>query len=306
MKLSLLVALAACGGTASPPPPASPVPTGVLDATRASPSDEIVATVDGHPVWASCVEEQAARDHVGAKRALDECVGFELMAQAAVARGLAADPELDLAGVRAQAMVNAAVEKEFEDVYTTPAALGAPWKNVADKLMYRVKHDEARGSTYARVPVAPDASEAQVAKAKGTADAIAAKLVGRHGLFAVDLMAAADEVGAVSGQKIERLAVPTTLKVGFDPSYADPLWSIPEVGDAIGPVRTKWGWDVIVLTDVLPAENGGEAELAAIYFDETRMGYFSVWVDALARDLGLPTVAEARISPNLRYLEDEH
>jgi len=67
------VILLGCVAAASPP---------------AGPGDAVVATVGGRPVWASCVAAQAARGTRTRRAALGECVDFELLAQAAEARGV--------------------------------------------------------------------------------------------------------------------------------------------------------------------------------------------------------------------------
>ncbi|HWU88103.1 MAG TPA: hypothetical protein VN253_12540, partial [Kofleriaceae bacterium] len=94
------IAIAACGGAAEAPPraragaaPAVSPPEGREDAA--------VASVNGRPVWGSCVAHQAARGAASREAALAECIDFELLAQAAEARGLAADPEVGEAARRA-------------------------------------------------------------------------------------------------------------------------------------------------------------------------------------------------------------
>ena len=69
------LAMLACGNGAAPP---RQVPTPVLhDTPAANSADTIVATVDGHPVWASCVQAQAAAHHLAAAAALQECIDFD-------------------------------------------------------------------------------------------------------------------------------------------------------------------------------------------------------------------------------------
>ena len=89
---SLVLAFAtACGSSKAPPPAPSgpPAPT-IAPAAR---GDVQVATVDGRPVWGSCVTAQVAR---GATReeGLRQCVDFELLAEAAEHRDFATDPEV--------------------------------------------------------------------------------------------------------------------------------------------------------------------------------------------------------------------
>src|SRR5262245_41561856 len=118
----LLPVIAACGGTSSGPPPAPVRATISAEAPRVGADDVEVARVGGRPVWASCVVEQAQRQHVTREAALDQCIAFELMAQEAEKRGLAAAPEVTDA--TKTALVSRLVAVAFEGTYRTPADLG--------------------------------------------------------------------------------------------------------------------------------------------------------------------------------------
>ena len=90
MRATLLLAIAACGGSSGPspvPPPASsarPAPL-VIATPRLTDGDVEVARVNGRPVWSSCVATQAAGAGSAEqlrRDALDQCIAFELLAQA--------------------------------------------------------------------------------------------------------------------------------------------------------------------------------------------------------------------------------
>src|SRR5690349_5838184 len=91
--LLLAVALTACGSSSTPgtQPGATSGPPAPLVASPAGPQDVKVATVNGRPVYASCVQTQAAR---GASKqdALQQCIDFELLAQLSLQ--YATDPEV--------------------------------------------------------------------------------------------------------------------------------------------------------------------------------------------------------------------
>src|SRR5687768_16245068 len=91
MRRLLVTLLAACGGSTAPPPAPSGPPA-AFQPTPA-PDDMQVATVNGKPVWGSCVAAQASRG-VSKQMALQQCIDFELLAQAAEARGFATDPDV--------------------------------------------------------------------------------------------------------------------------------------------------------------------------------------------------------------------
>jgi hypothetical protein len=52
-------------------------------------------------------------------------------------------------------------------------------------------------------------------------------------------------------------------------------------------VRSRFGWDVILLTGVLPAKSYTREQAAAEAFAEARMMYFNVWAAQIARSLGV-------------------
>src|SRR6185436_9235466 len=112
----------------------------------AGPGDAIVATVDSRPVWGSCVAAQLARGGRSRRAALDECIDFELLAQAAEARGLGRAPDPELERARRAAMVGRLVETGFEDRYRTPADLGATLDRAVDALADQLDQPEFRAS----------------------------------------------------------------------------------------------------------------------------------------------------------------
>ena len=284
-RLVIALVVSACGGGSEP----APAPAARAIATVAPPagSDDLqVATVDGRPVWGSCVAAQIARGAAKSKpEALDQCVGFELMAQEAERRGLATDPSV--AAATRSAMVNRLVETAFEDTHTTPASLGAPMEKWLADNARRMHRPELRSSTYARVPVAKDASAEADAKAKRLAEKVAAAVAGETGLFGVNLREIASRIAATSGMAIEVADGKQMPRANLDPAYGDALFALPDVGRASGAVRTPWGWDVIVWTGGLPAKESTREELAAEKFLDMRRQTFQAWVNQLIKQHGI-------------------
>jgi hypothetical protein len=255
------------------------------DATPATPADTVVARVDGHPIYASCVAAQAAHDRVDARAALRECIDFELLARAAAARGLAADAEVDDA--RRAAMVNRLVERDYEDHEFTPADFGPLWPQIVRKLGPRVDHPEYRASAYVRVPVAHDGGSADAA-ARAVADQIAAAAGSASGLFPVDLVELATPIAAAAGAKLDHDDVPAYAAIGLDKSYADALFAIPDVGRTTSKAaKTKWGWDVILFTADVPAAHPVADAYTAALVAEGHKQYFTAWVSSLEHAMGL-------------------
>ena len=280
LVLALLLGLVACARHQAAP--ASPSgPPAQLASTAAGSDDVIVARVNGRPVWGSCVAAEAA----GSTReaALDACIAFELLAQQAEARGLATDPEV--VDATRTALVGQLVAHEFEDGITTPQQIGPIWKRVAAHMVPALSHDEARGSTYVRVEVGPKATPADDAAAHALADRIAAAANAAPGLTSPDFVALALQVAA--GKKIQHADVLPNLRGWFDGPYGDALFALPELGATSPAVRTKWGWDVVLYTSLLPATHPSKDELVRDMMPEAKHAYFNVWVEQIRRALGV-------------------
>jgi hypothetical protein len=286
------VLLAACGSTAAPPAPVGP-PAALIATPGAS--DSVVAHVDGRPVLASCVAAQAAHDHVSRDAALARCVDFELLALAAERAGKATDREVVLA--TKTALASRTVELGYEDAFTKPSDFGSAWTQATDRTskqaaIWQFEHDEYRASTYVRIPV-PDHASADVdAAAHALADRIADAVKDERGMYGADLVARARQVTPLEG------CAPTATKpcwqdvtpyreIALDNGYAKALFGLPEVGRASAPTRTKWGWDVIVLTDIVPAAAPTPAELDADVLPLVRRAYFVAWVSSIAHAMGI-------------------
>jgi peptidyl-prolyl cis-trans isomerase C len=285
MRLAwIALAAVACGGGPEPAPAPATRPIATV-APAASSGDLQVAIVNGRSVWGSCVAAQIARKAATSKKdALDQCVAFELMAQEAERRGLAADPSV--AEATRTAMVNRLVETAFEDTHQTAESLGAPMQKWLDDNAWRMHRPELRSSTYARITLPKDATPEAEAKAKQLAEKIAAQVDGQTGLFGVHLKDIAKRIAASSGTKIDVADVKQTPRANLDAVYGDALYALPEIGRATRAVRTPWGWDVIVWTGGLPAKESTREELAAEKFPDMRRQTFQAWVNQLIKQHG--------------------
>ncbi|HEY4060143.1 MAG TPA: hypothetical protein VGM39_26195 [Kofleriaceae bacterium] len=283
MRAVSFLLLAACGSSA-PTGPAPGAMAAPMIAAPTDPTDAIVAHVNGRPIYASCVQAQARASAVDAKAALDQCLSFELLAQEAEKRTLATAPDV-IAATRA-AIVNRLVEKGFEAKYQKPADFGPQLDKWLGENAWRMDRPELRASTYLRVQmdakVAPDVD----AQGKALAQQIYLQLKDQSGLMPADMGDVATEAGKTTKLTLVSASPPMQPASALDKAYADPLFAIPEVGRVSPPVRTKWGWDVILYTDGLPPLRQTREELAQSAFADLRRGLFPLWVNGIKKELG--------------------
>ncbi|MGE5183517.1 MAG: hypothetical protein ACM31C_15705, partial [Acidobacteriota bacterium] len=246
-------------------------------------------TVNGRPVYGSCVALQAAARHLAREQAVKECIDFELLAQAAEQHGIASDPEV--AYETRTALVSRLVATAFEDGITQPAQLGDFWDRATTtkskhSLIWSVDHDEYRGSTYVRVPVPEHATAEQEAQAKVVADRIADAAASEVGLLPAQFVELA--MHAAGGAKLERADNPPYRVGGLEDHYGAALFAIAEIGRTTPhPVRTKWGWDVILYTSLVPASHPPPDELVRLLMPQVKQAFFPVWVGRIERSLGI-------------------
>ncbi|MEO9156245.1 MAG: hypothetical protein ABI591_11635 [Kofleriaceae bacterium] len=287
-----LAIIAVAVGCGSSQPAATPAgPPAAMVATRASADDVIVATVNGQPVWGSCVAIQAKR---GANKqdALHQCVDFELLAQTADQRGYARDAEV--ARATHGAMVSELVTT-YEDGYQDPAQFGAFWQKAYKKDLWHLRHENYRASSYVRIEVPATAAPEDAAAKKLIADRIEAALANETGLMGPSLLALAQT--AAPGVTLKHEDVTAFRAGGLEANYAKALFALPEIGRASPVVRTKWGWDIVVWTDDVPAADPPESEVIAKLLPEVKIAFFPHWVEAIGKSLGVRvTYDEANIA----------
>lgn len=296
LVLMLGLALGACGGSSgpTPTPPAAPI---VIATPRLTTDDLEVAKVNGRPVWSSCVAAQSRMIAPASRtptsrtidqrraEALDQCIAFELLAQAAEARGLAAEREV--ADATRTAAVNRLVETEFEQRYRTADDLKQPIELVMKRNEWRMHIIQLRSSSFARFTVPKDAPPELDARAHALADRLAAELASEAGLYSVHLGDAARRIVAGSDIKLETADVKPTHQDDLVAPYAQALYAIPEVGRIAPAVRTQWGWDVVLWTGGIEPKETSREELIAEIFPEVRRRQFQLWVTQLGKQLGL-------------------
>lgn len=289
-----LTAAAACGGEDRGKPSS---PAGAPGAWQESGEGRtVVARVDGEPVYADCLEGQMTGLGVSRDEALADCVAFELLAQEARRGGYGVHPPA-VAALRRE-MVRAFLDRHFYATYRTPediprADIELLWKRQFKNYFNR---PENRSTAFCRAEN-PDPKTKKTAvgtdadrRAEALARAIYRRIRGRRDLTRKELKAICEEVAAeVGGAKLS-YASGTFTRTNAVAEFAEPLFAIPEVGRVSPPVRTAWGWDLILLTHVLPARQASladaEDELRAMLFNKPeyevyRRQHFARWLHEL-------------------------
>ena len=273
-----LCTLWACAGDSGRPAAADLAidPTGQL----------VVARVNGEPVLASCVKQQAHARGIGAREALDECVAFELLAQEARRRDLHRDARVHEVGKREA--VRELIETQFAAGTATPKAVP---NNLAEKVYNRQKskwvHPEYRNVRFVRAPVpknTPTGSPVERA-AKRVVDEVYAALRDKRHLSDDEFVRIA--VGVAGDRTLETHSdFNFPLRGRALPEFADAAFAIAEIGMVSRPVRVKkYGWDVILLKDIFPAENNSFSSVRDRIRQELhpvwRSGQFEKWSDSV-------------------------
>jgi hypothetical protein len=294
-----LVLLAACGGDAGPrpPPPVGHTPP-PIEARPAGADDLVVATVDGRPVYGSCVRMQAEALGKDARAALDDCVRFELLAQEADRRGLRGDREVVETWRRE--MVRAVIEADFGPYQTLDDLPAEARARIAGKVEPFLHRPQMRTSHYVRAEVKRKAPPEVDAMARAIAQAVYDELKDDPGVLPEELHQAALRHAAGGSITISRSRKPYTTPEGRDAPvqpaeepYRKALYAIPELGRISPPTRISHGWDVILWWDTVPA-----ADLSQSFFDDKgRLQWFVEQVDRLAAASGMERwIDEARLA----------
>lgn len=288
-----------CGdkGQLEPPDPGEAAQRAPLPATPETADDAVVAQVNGLPVYASCVAHQAAAARAAARsveerrrQALDECIGFELLAQEAGARQMRVDPAV--AEAQRRAAVSRLIELEIDEKIQSPAGFPPAFNaRVLERNRWRLHRVDYRGSAFARftVPERDAAGSPADVAAAAAAERLAAALATARGLYPSHFFAKAREVA--QGAPLEEGRVKLTDADRLVPSYAQALFTIPEIGSISRPVRTQWGWDVLLWTEQLPPRDISEEQLAAELFPDSRLAYFTAWSKSVGRNV------QVKVSP---------
>jgi hypothetical protein len=295
--LALGLALAGCGS------PEVSAPTAAAPARRATYDEtpdgrEVVARVDGVPIYADCVATQArgsALPEAEARAAaLKECVAFELLAQESRRR---LPEQREAVEVQTREAVRALIDREFTPTFDGPEDVpAADIDRLWPKLEPYYNHPELRSIYYCRVRVSkkePRGGPKDLARRafaeEVRASLIARKAVGKKSLFAACAAAAGKRRLEIS-KKVIRVG---EKDPAYDPTFVDAVFAMKGVGDVSPPIRTPWGWDVMLLTRVEPAQSkdrvAADPDIRNLLFydldfDGYRVNQFLAWANQFGQD----------------------
>lgn len=304
-SLAALAAAAIACGSPEPPPAAVARPVTQVTYDEDPAGREVVARVDGVPVYADCVAQQTTRhqgsDELVRQAALDDCVGFELLAQEARRRGLTADP--DAAAAQRREAVRALIDLEYRPTLSSPA--GVPRSDLEKywpKLQRYFNHDELRTTYYCRVKLKRSVvwGSPEDLEAKQFAERLYEKYRGKTFDKAAFIQICGE---ATAERQIEIPKKPFTFPNDGSAvkPYADATFALTGVGQVTPPVRTAWGWDLILLTEIEPPKRTSfaeaEPELRRMFFyDPSFEGYrenrFLTWSNQFNRGLAIKVYPE--------------
>ena len=244
----------------------------------------VVAEVNGVPVYADCVKRQAEAHQLPHQEALGECIDFELLAQAADQPQYLGLVEVQEEGK--QELVRKFIQAEYP--VRTPADLPMAlvrelWKQVSPR---RYNRPELRDMVFCRMSLDenPGAQSEQSKQAEHFLRAIYDQLKSQKHLKKNDLFAACfgdPDPESTLPRPWKEAGVPEPKLRTFSPSprsryqeaFRATIFDGPEkAGMVTPPLLTEHGWDLILITLVLPeiqtdfAE--AEAELRKALFEE--------------------------------------
>ena len=138
-------------------------------------------------------------------------------------------------------------------------------------------------------------------RAKQLIDEVYAALKAERGLMRAHVEEIAKRVVGTRA-KVSTAEVPPDIRRGrLDETYSAAMFAIPEIGRVSPPVRTPWGWDIILWNSVIAEVHATPDELVAIALPEVKRLFFPFWVNRIAQSLGMR--AEL-VEKNLPLLEE--
>lgn len=241
--------------------------------------DEVVATVDGRPIYASAVAVQARARGVDRKAALSDLVDAEVLAGEAARRGLAAD--LEVRDETKGALVRRYFRLGFEPSVSPGDVPELAVKREYQRNLAYLNHNTYVDVWHILVPVPKGATPEDKEQARARARELARRARG----MALEQF---QQLGKDEGLRTEEIV---TARDGWvERPFSEAAFAqLKKPGDvSTSDVETSYGFHVLYLVRWIPAEHVTLAEatprLRESLFPELERRAFARWVDeAMAR-----------------------
>ena len=225
---------------------------------RLRPEDVVVASVDGVPVSVARVAAHGRATGLEPRAALDDLVKFELLAQEAARRGLAASP--DVAEARTRELARRLLQLEFEAHARPEDIPEADLRREYERNRRHFEHPEIRTvMTVLFQAKKGAATPAEDAKARATAQELLERWRTER---PADAKAARGIVetyyGHMEGVRIDEFNTYQGARVERD--WLNAVLTLKTAGSYTGPLRTFYGWQLVYLVELHPARSTPEAE----------------------------------------------
>lgn len=252
------------------------------------PVTDVVARVGGRPIGVAEVEARMKADGIDAKAALEALIEEELLAEEAVRLGFTEDAEARRAAERlmVRSMLHD-IEREITPESIPEQEVRQDFKTYADKL----QSPERRRSWHILVREPSD-------EGKKLAQSILDEVLEAEEPRSVyERYAEGGAPDAPSSVKAEELPA-ITMKAGMAKPYKEALFAAKSTGVLPHLVKTSYGWHVIFLEEIVPAEHKTlqdvEGEIRERLSQKKRFQRVVAIVDAL-RAHGLVTYDEENV-----------
>ena len=278
--------------------------TGSLSAPPSAGS-EVVAEVNGDPIYADDVRVQAAGRDISAHQALDELIAVQLLAQEAQRRGLADAPEI--VEVRRRERVRRLIDTVFLPTMDGPdkvpeALVERAWQTPEIRSYY--DHDVGHRCAFVRVIAPAKATPDVDGAARAAAQQLLAVAQAAHPATGESFLALMASTAQARGFKIEKstfVAVDNAANV--DPAFTAAAFSLHARGDISALTRTPWGWDILFLDEILPARHVPRevdaVEIREHLFPDAQKDAFLAWLSSL------PAAQRVQLQPSVSALLEQ-